>query len=109
MQGGICIQADLSLTSCHPAPIANPGQDACLIDADPTMERIFDGANLMRAKLQGADLRNVKLDEAEQLRNVASLYEAMLPDEIESEFKTRHSRLFRKPERADDDPNYIFE
>ena len=76
---------------------------AILIGAD------LRGANLTRANLQGVNLQNVKLDDSEQLTMADSLYEAILPDWIESEFKTRNRWLFRKPEMAGDDPNYISE
>lgn len=106
--------ARLVLADLHEANLSYSDlRDCLLVNTDLTNATLtgadLRGADLTRAKLQGANLQNVKLDETEQLRNVASLYEAILPDGIESEFKTRHSRLFRKPARAEDDPDYIFE
>lgn len=106
--------ARLVLADLHEANLSGADLRDCLlvntnlINAD-LRGADLRGADLTRAKLQGANLQNVKMDEAEQLGNVASLYEAALPDGIGPEFKTRHSMLFRKPARTEDDPDYIFE
>ena len=68
------------------------------------------GADMTLAKLQGAFFDEAKLDGADQLATVKSLYHATgLPMEIAAELKERRPGLFRKPANADDDPdNFMY-
>lgn len=107
LRGSRLVQADL-----HEANLDGADLRDCLLVNTNLMNATLSGADLRgadltRAKLQGATLQNAKLDGAEQLRLVASLYDTVLPADIESELKQGHSRLFRKPTNPEDDPDYF--
>lgn len=79
-------------------------QDCKLINAN-LANADLRGADLARAKLQGANLADAQLDDATQLAQAASLYQAQgLPAEIAAELKQLHFHLFQKPVNPADDP-----